>query len=83
MTVTRIGSTIRLLVSDTGPGIAAADAERIFERFVRLDASPNGSGGGLGLPIARWIAHAHGGSLTVASTDAGGGCFAVTLPLTI
>ena len=48
-----------------GPAIAAADRERIFERFVRIGAS---DGAGLGLPIARWIAEAHGGTLTARGT---------------
>lgn len=82
VTLTRAGSVARILVSDTGPGIRAADGERVFERFVRLETSSNGSGGGLGLPIARWIAHAHGGTLTVDTSGAGGGRFVVTLPLT-
>jgi two-component system OmpR family sensor kinase len=66
-------SGIVLEVADTGPGIAAADRARIFERFVRLDTAKRsgaGSGGaGLGLPIARWIAEAHGGTLTLAADD--------------
>lgn len=49
-------------VSDDGPGVAAADRERIFERFVSLD---DRGGSGLGLPIARAIAETHGGTLTV------------------
>ncbi|WP_375426053.1 ATP-binding protein [uncultured Friedmanniella sp.] len=53
-------------VTDDGPGIPAADRERVFERLVRLDpARSNPSGSGLGLPIARGIAEAHGGSLVL------------------
>ena len=40
----------QIAVSDTGPGVPASDRERIFERFVRLDASGSDGGGGLGLP---------------------------------
>ena len=80
--LTRSGSALRLVVADTGPGITAADAERVFERFVRLDIAANDSGGGgLGLPIARWIAHAHEGTLTVTSAGSGGAQLIVTLPL--
>jgi heavy metal sensor kinase len=69
------GATIT--VSDEGPGIAAADRERVFERFVRLDpARAATSGAGLGLPIARWIAEQHHGTLTV-EPNAVGGCLFV------
>ena len=69
-------------VSDTGPGIAAADRERIFERFVRLEpARAAASGAGLGLSIARWIAEQHGGTLTVDQNDLGGSRFVARLPL--
>lgn len=68
-------------VVDTGPGIPESDRERIFERFVRLDASgrpPDGAG--LGLPIARAIAEAHGGTLVLARSDASGSTFRLRLP---
>lgn len=68
-------------VVDTGPGIPEADRERIFERFVRLDASGRApDGAGLGLPIARAIAEAHGGSLALARSDASGSAFRLRLP---
>ncbi len=60
-----------------GPGIPAADQERIFERFVRVGAS---DGAGLGLPIARWIAEAHGGTLQLDASRPGRTTFVVTLP---
>jgi two-component system, OmpR family, sensor kinase len=76
------GAFATVTVSDAGPGIPAADRERVFERFVRLDsARSTTSGAGLGLPIARWIAEAHAGTLTV-EENAGGGCrFVLRLPL--
>jgi two-component system OmpR family sensor kinase len=70
-----------ITVSDTGAGIPAADRDRIFDRFVRLDpARASTSGAGLGLPIARWIAEQHGGMLTVDENAAGGCSFVVRLP---
>lgn len=69
-------------VADTGCGIPPADRDRIFERFVRLDTARESSGGaGLGLPIARWIAESHGGTLTIAASGAGGSTFLARLPL--
>ncbi|MCC8906569.1 HAMP domain-containing sensor histidine kinase [Curtobacterium sp. GD1] len=73
----------RLRVEDDGPGIPAADRERVFDRLVRLeDARDTRSGGaGLGLPIARGIAVAHGGSLAHgADGELGGAVFVVRLP---
>ena len=77
------GAQARLSVRDTGPGIAAADLERIFERFYRLDeARTRRSGGaGLGLAIARWIAEAHGGHIAVESVVGRGSVFTLVLPL--
>lgn len=62
----------RIVVDDDGPGIAVADRERVFARFVSLDGA---GGSGLGLPIARGIAEAHGGELH--ATDEG---FVLRLP---
>jgi signal transduction histidine kinase len=70
----------QITVSDTGPGIPDSDRERIFERFVRLSASSDG-GGGLGLPIARWVAQLHRGSLALESTGPDGSRFVAVLPL--
>lgn len=62
-----------IVVANDGPPIPAADRERIFDRFVRLDdsRSRDGGGSGLGLSIARDIVAAHGGVLTVADLPAG------------
>ena len=72
-----------LTVSDTGIGIAASDTERIFEPFVRLDAARarDTGGAGLGLAIARSIAIAHGGTLSVESRPGAGSRFVLRLPL--
>jgi len=76
----RAGNKVCVRVRDEGPGIEPADRSRIFERFVRLDTAGGESGGGLGLPIARWIAEAHGGSLDLESSSERGSCFVITLP---
>jgi signal transduction histidine kinase len=69
----------RLTVTDTGPGIAAADADRVFDRFVRVSRTAGRTGTGLGLPIVKAIAEAHGGSVTLTSGPGGGATFVLTL----
>jgi signal transduction histidine kinase len=71
-----------LTVADDGHGIAAADRERVFERFVRLDEarSRDEGGSGLGLAIARDLTERHGGTLTVGEGPDGGAAFTVRLP---
>jgi heavy metal sensor kinase len=71
---------LRIRVTDAGRGIAPADQARIFDRFVQLDASRRATGTGLGLPIARWIAEAHDGTLVLESSSAAGSTFCVSLP---
>jgi heavy metal sensor kinase len=66
-------------VSDSGPVIVAADREHIFERFYRGDPARSTGGAGLGLPIAQWIARAHGGDV-VLEEGTPGNTFSVTLP---
>jgi signal transduction histidine kinase len=79
----RTGDSAELAITDDGEGIAQADRERIFHRFVRLDsARSRGCGGtGLGLAIARDIAHAHNGNLHVEDSASGGARFVLRIPL--
>ena len=71
-------SEVRFIVEDDGPGIPAADLERVFEPFVRLEGSRSRDtgGAGLGLAIARSIFRAHGGDVRL-ENRAGGGLRAV------
>jgi hypothetical protein len=70
-------------VADTGPGIPAADLERVFERFYRTAAATRQAvpGTGLGLAIAKAIVEAHNGSIAVHSAEELGSTFTVLLPL--
>jgi signal transduction histidine kinase len=75
-----------LAVEDTGPGVPAADRERIFERFTQLDsgATRRAGGVGLGLYIARQLAESQDGELVVCDPALGGqgARFELRLPLT-
>ena len=68
-------------VADTGTGIPADDAARIFERFYKADRARSGGGTGLGLAIAKHTIQAHNGRLWVESTEGKGSTFSFTLPL--
>jgi signal transduction histidine kinase len=71
-------------VTDTGIGIAPGDLPHIFDRFWRADPARSRTGDrpgtGLGLAITKWIAEAHGGSITVQSRPGRGSGFTVRLP---
>jgi len=74
---------VSLAVADTGPGIPAADLERIFDAFERLGAERTAiEGTGIGLPLARAFAEAMHGHLTAASVPGEGTTFTLTLPRT-
>ncbi len=75
------GDWVEVEIADTGTGIAAADLQRIFERFYRADRSRASGGTGLGLAIAKHIVEAHGGSIWAESDGPGrGAVFHFLLP---
>jgi heavy metal sensor kinase len=84
--VERAGGGYRLRVRDGGARIPPDEGERIFDRFYRVDrvrsrAVESSTGGaGLGLPIARWVAEMHGGTLRLAPGPGPGNCFELFLP---
>jgi heavy metal sensor kinase len=78
VTLERLPDAYAIRVSDTGSGIPSDQQAQVFERFFRGDRSRRGAG--LGLPIARWIAAAHDGQLTIEKSDASGTTFLVVLP---
>ena len=60
----------RIVVRDEGPGVPAADRERVFRRFVRLEASRNTAGNGLGLALVEAVAALHGGTVELGENEA-------------
>jgi two-component system, OmpR family, osmolarity sensor histidine kinase EnvZ len=81
--ITADARTADIVVEDRGPGVPAAERERIFEPFLRLEASRNRDrgGAGLGLAIVKQVIESHGGTVAVADRPGGGASFRVTLPL--
>ena len=79
--IERDAAAVKMRVTDTGSGVPPEDEQRIFDRFVQLDPSRRGQGTGLGLPIARWIAEAHHGTLVLERSGAGGSTFCMSLPV--
>jgi len=82
-TLTVERNLVRLTVEDRGPGIPSDELERVFQPFYRLEASRNKEtgGNGLGLPITRNIARAHGGDVELNNRQGGGVRATLTLPL--
>ena len=73
------GGDVLLTVSDNGPGIPAAELERIFQPFHRLDVA--GGGSGLGLAIAQGIVELHGGRIWASRIAGPGATVQFTLPV--
>ena len=74
---------VRLVVDDDGPGIPAADRERVFQRFARLDdgRARDAGGAGLGLAVVRSIVARHGGRVRAEGAPLGGARLVVDLPV--
>jgi signal transduction histidine kinase len=81
VSLTATAGEVVLAVEDDGVGIATADRERVFERFVRLDdaRARDAGGSGLGLAIVREVVRVHGGSVSARSSPLGGALFVVRL----
>jgi signal transduction histidine kinase len=86
LSLTDQDDAVSITVRDTGIGIAPGDLPHIFDRFWRADQARSRTGDrpgtGLGLAITKWIAEAHGGSITVQSRPGRGTIFTVRLPRT-
>ncbi len=76
----RTDGSSAITVSDSGPGLPAADLTRVFERFYRVDKSRSRPGTGLGLAIVKHLVELHGGTVAAANRPEGGAVFTVTLP---
>ena len=79
VSVEGVGGRALIAVSDEGPGLAPAQAAKVFDKFERLGRGGDG-GSGLGLYISRKLARAMGGDLTVESTPGEGARFTLELP---
>jgi two-component system OmpR family sensor kinase len=81
--VTALDGSAVIEVADEGPGLPPGEAESLFRRFYRADASRSRDSGGvgLGLSIVAAIAQAHDGSVSASAGPAGGAVFRITLPL--
>jgi len=73
--------SIRVRISDEGPGIPREEHERVFEAFYRGRQSPESAGTGLGLAIAKAIVTAHGGRIWIEETTGGGTAMVFEVPL--
>jgi signal transduction histidine kinase len=82
LSLKEVGGRTILCVDDDGIGLDPAERERVFQRFVRLDAARDrdSGGSGLGLSIVREVATFHGGSVRILDSELGGTRFEVDLP---
>jgi signal transduction histidine kinase len=75
------GEWVQVYVQDNGPGIAFADQDRIFDKFVRLSGQETRTGLGIGLAFCRLAVEGHGGKIWVDSRPGHGAKFYLTLPV--
>jgi two-component system, OmpR family, phosphate regulon sensor histidine kinase PhoR len=80
VSVATVQREIQLTVRDRGPGIAAADRKRVFERFYRTPSSRKARGSGIGLAIVKRIAEEHHGRVWAGSADDGGAMVGFAIP---
>lgn len=85
LSIERDASGLRIAVEDDGPGLPDSQLDRVFEPFVRGEGSRNKSTGGtgLGLGIARAIAHTHWAQIRLSNREQGGLCAAVVFPAAV
>ena len=74
------GREVRIAVSDEGPGVPAAERERVWKPFQRGQRTGAVAGSGIGLAIVRDIATRHGGRIWIEEREGGGATFVVSLP---
>ena len=81
----RDDTTVRISVTDTGPGISQEDQEKIFDKFHQLDGSitRKGEGTGLGLAICKQLADLLAASIHLESTPGAGSTFSLNLPVNL
>ena len=76
----RVNGEVKVSVTDTGPGIAPEDHERIFEEFQQTERAEQREGTGLGLALSKRLVELHGGRIWVESELGQGSTFVFTLP---
>ncbi|NIR44443.1 MAG: HAMP domain-containing histidine kinase [Gemmatimonadetes bacterium] len=79
----RVNGTVRIRVSDEGPGVPAAERGRVWEPYRRLERDANGpvGGSGIGLAVVRELTLRHGGAVRVEEAPGGGASFVIDLPI--
>jgi heavy metal sensor kinase len=78
-----ITDSVEVTIEDEGPGIPEGKAERVFDRFYRIDEgrTRDAGGAGLGLAIAKWAVEAHGGAIDLKPRSPNGCVFSIRLPI--